>query len=406
MIVLKFGGTSVANIERIHNVADIIAQAVREEQRVIVAVSAMSGVTNELVAMMRGIYPIPCHEYDSVVSTGEQVTSGILASILCHKHGIKSRSWLGWQIAINTSNIAGKAIIRTIDTEKINLAMDQGGDKVAVVAGFQGVDSRSRITTIGRGGSDTVAVALAAAFQAKRCDIYTDVDGIYTADPRIVSHARRIDRIAFEEMLELASLGAKVLQTRSVKLAMKENVRLRVLSTFNPNIGGTLVVEEQHILERQRVTGIAHSTDEAKITLRQVPDKPGVSAEIFKPLTDNHINVDMIVQNISEDQNYTDITFTISRQDLSQTKAILSKAKEYLGYKSMDIKDNVAKVSVVGLGMKAYVGVAQTMFETLASNNINIDVISTSEIKISVLIDEDYTEVALRSLHKAYGLDA
>lgn len=403
-LVLKFGGTSVADPARIKHVATLVQQHVQQGHKLAVVVSAMAGATNQLVRWTTDMSPLPdAREYDAVVSTGEQVTSGLLALAL-QELGIPARSWLGWQLPIQTDGMHGKARILGIDTALLRQQLDAG--QVAVIAGFQGLGPDNRITTIGRGGSDTAAVAVAAALKAERCDIYTDVDGVYTSDPRIVTKARRLKAISYEEMLELASLGAKVLQTRSVELAMKERVPVRVLSSFGSD-GGTLVTNEEDIMEQEVVSGIAHSRDEAKITLRGVPDRPGVSAAIFGPLAAVGINVDMIVQNIAEDNQTTDMTFTLGRADLDRALLVLEQHKgDFGGYRNLDVDNGVAKVSVVGLGMRSHAGVATTMFRTLAEKNINIKVISTSEIKISVLIDDAYTELALRALHSAYGLDA
>ena len=382
--------------------AELVKRHVDAGHQVAVVVSAMAGATNQLVSWAREIATLhDAREYDTVVATGEQVTSGLLALAL-QEIGVSARSWLGWQLPIHTDGMHSKARIKGIETGLLRERLAQG--QVAVIAGFQGLGPDNRITTIGRGGSDTAAVAVAAALNAERCDIYTDVDGVYTSDPRIVTKARRLTHISYEEMLELASLGAKVLQTRSVELAMKEKVRVRVLSTFDAG-GGTLVVDEDEIMEQEVVSGIAHSRDEAKITLRHVPDRPGVSAAIFGPLSDFGINVDMIVQNISEDGKTTDMTFTLGRADLDRALTVLEDCRGQLGFGKLDVDSAVAKVSVVGLGMRSHTGVAKTMFQTLAEKNINIKVISTSEIKISVLIDEAYTELALRALHTAYGLD-
>jgi len=406
-LVLKFGGTSVGDIPRIKNVALKVKQEVDAGHQVAVVVSAMAGVTNQLVEYCRSISKIyDAREYDAVVASGEQVTSGLLA-IALQELGIQARSWQGWQIPINTDDVHAKARITDIGSEEIVRRMDTG--EVAVVAGFQGVSARNRIATLGRGGSDTSAVALAAAIGAERCDIYTDVDGVYTTDPRIVTKARKIPRITYEEMLEMASLGAKVLQTRSVEMAMKHRVRVQVLSTFEEAPGsdlpGTLVVDEDEIVEQELVSGIAYSRDEAKVTLVKVADRPGVAARIFGPLTDAAINVDMIVQNVSEDGSTTDMTFTVGKADLDRAVAVLEKSKDDLGYQRLIADSNVVKVSVIGVGMRSHAGVAQRMFKALADKGINIQVISTSEIKVSVLIAEEYTELALRALHTAYGLD-
>ncbi len=406
-LVLKFGGTSVGDIERIKNVAKKVKQEVDAGHEVAVVVSAMSGVTNQLVDYCRQIAKVHDQaEYDAVVASGEQVTSGLLA-IALQEIGIPARSWQGWQIPLIADDVHGKARIERIDTAPLSAAMSSG--VVGVVAGFQGVTEAGRIATLGRGGSDTSAVALAAALKADRCDIYTDVDGVYTTDPRIVKTARKLHRVTYEEMLEMASLGAKVLQTRSVEMAMKHHVRVQVLSTFEQAPGsdlpGTLVVDEDEIVEQELVSGIAYSRDEAKITLVGVEDQPGVAAAIFGPLTDAAINVDMIVQNVSEDGRTTDMTFTVGKADLDRAVQVLEKSKDTLKYRRLVSDANVVKVSVIGVGMRSHAGVAQRMFKALADRGINIQVISTSEIKVSVLIAEEYTELALRSLHTAYGLD-
>lgn len=406
LIVAKFGGTSVANIECIENAADKIVRELDRGNKVAVVVSAMSGVTNELVGYCDAVTDMyDLHEYDVVVSSGEQITAGLL-SLALHKRGVPARSWMGWQIPIKTSMVHGKARIEEIETEAILKRLNK--KEVAVIPGFQGITARNRISTLGRGGSDTSAVALAAALDADRCDIYTDVDGVYTTDPRIVPQARKISRIAYEEMLELASLGAKVLQTRSVELAVKENLNLQVLSSFEDAIGsdlpGTLVVQEEDVMEQELVTGIAYSRDETKVTLRQVPDRPGVAHHIFGALANAGVNVDMIVQNISADDDATDMTFTAPHNELDKALKALEEDKE-VEYRDIITTKNVAKVSVVGVGMKSHAGVANTMFKALADKGINIQVISTSEIKISVLISEEYLELAVRALHTAYGLD-
>ncbi len=401
-IVMKFGGTSVADLDRIRNVAGRVKRAVDAGDEVAVVVSAMAGVTNQLVAWCQQLSPLhDAREYDTVVATGEQVTTGLLA-IALQEIGVDARSWQGWQIPVRTDAQHGKARIASIEGAELVRRMQAG--QVAVVAGFQGVAPDQRIATLGRGGSDTSAVALAAALKADRCDIYTDVDGVYTTDPRIVPRARKLPRIAYEEMLELASVGAKVLQTRSVELAMKERVRVQVLSSFEDK-PGTLVVDEEEIVEQEIVSGIAYSRDEAKMTVRGVPDRPGIAAAIFGPLSEAGVNVDMIVQNVSADGT-TDLTFTISRADLPRAQATLEAAREKIGYSAILADSDVAKISVVGVGMRSHAGVASTMFATLASKGINIQVISTSEIKVSVLIAADYTELAVRALHTAYGLDA
>jgi aspartate kinase len=402
-LVLKFGGTSVANIERIRNAAARVKREVASGNQVAVVVSAMSGVTNQLVAWVNEVAKFyDPKEYDAVVATGEQVTSGLTALAL-QEIGVKARSWQGWQIPLHTDSTHSKARIGPIETADMVRDMERG--IVAVVAGFQGVSDDNRVTTLGRGGSDTSAVALAAALKADRCDIYTDVDGVYTCDPRIVTKARKLDQIAYEEMLEMASLGAKVLQTRSVELAMNHRVKVQVLTSFEDK-PGTMVVDEEEIVEKQIVSGIAYTRDEAKVTLTKVSDRPGVAAAIFGPLAENAINVDMIVQNISDDGKATDLTFTVGRTDLDRTVKLLSERKAALGFVDIKPDSKVVKVSVIGVGMRSHAGVALTMFRTLADKGINIEVISTSEIKISVLIDEQYLELALRALHTAYGLDA
>jgi aspartate kinase len=401
-IVMKFGGTSVADLDRIRNVASKVQREVQAGHEVAVVVSAMAGVTNQLVAWCQGLSPLhDAREYDTVVATGEQVTTGLL-SIALHALGIEARSWTGWQIPLRTDSAHGRARIVAVEGQRLVAAMEAG--QVPVVAGFQGIGPEERITTLGRGGSDTSAVALAAALKADRCDIYTDVDGIYTTDPRIVPRARKLDKIAYEEMLELASVGAKVLQTRSVELAMKERVRVQVLSSFEDR-PGTLVVDEDEIVEQAIVSGIAYSRDEARITLRHVPDRPGVAAAIFGPLSAANVNVDMIVQSVSAEGS-TDLTFTVGRADLLRAQSILADSQKQIGATTVLADPEVAKISVVGVGMRSHAGVANTMFSTLASKGINIQVISTSEIKVSVLISAEYTELAVRALHTAYGLDA
>ncbi len=402
-IVMKFGGTTVADVTRIQNAAQRIKAEVDAGHEVAAAVSAMAGVTNQLVDYVDQIARISdLREYDVVVSSGEQVTAGLLA-IALEEMGIAARSWLGWQVPVHTNDAHGSARIESIDVDDILRRMDEG--QVAIVAGFQGVDSDGRITTLGRGGTDTSAVALAAALGAERCDIYTDVDGVYTSDPRIVTKARKLDRITYEEMLEMASVGAKVLQTRSVELAMKHGVRVQVLSAFEPG-PGTLVVDEDEIVEKAIVSGIAYSRDEAKITLRQVPDRPGVAAAIFGPLSESAINVDMIVQNVSSESNATDLTFTVGKAEFERALKVIEDNCAHLDYAELSGDPNVVKVSVIGVGMRSHAGVAQQMFTALAEKGINIQVISTSEIKISVLVAEEYTELAVRALHTAYGLDA
>ncbi len=411
-IVLKFGGTSVGDTDRIKNAARKIKAEVERGNEVAVVVSAMSGATNQLIKWVNDIAPLhDPREYDVVVATGEQVTIGLLALAL-QQIDVKARSWLSWQIPIRTDNAYGKARIQEIDTTEMARCMAAG--EVPIVPGFQGVSSDGRITTLGRGGSDTSAVALAAALKAERCDIYTDVDGVYTSDPRMVEKAHKMDCVTYEEMLEMASLGSKVLQARSVELAMNHHVRVQVLSSFDAAIGsdlpGTLVVDEEEImaqgLEKSVVSGVAYSKDEAKVTVTRVPDRPGVAAAIFGPLAAGNINVDMIVQNVSLDGSSTDITFTVPRADLARAVQHLEKAKAELKFAEVKSDINVAKLSVIGVGMRSHAGVALKMFETLASKGINIQVISTSEIKISVLVAAEYTELAVRALHTAYELDA
>ena len=401
-IVMKFGGTSVADLDCIRNVAARVKREVEAGNEVAVVVSAMAGATNQLVAWCQDLSPLhDAREYDTVVATGEQVTTGLLA-ISLQEIGVEARSWQGWQIPIRTDNEHGKARIDAIEGAELIRRMQTG--QVAVVSGFQGLGTDNRVTTLGRGGSDTSAVALAAALHADRCDIYTDVDGVYTTDPRIVPQARKLARISYEEMLELASVGAKVLQTRSVALAMNERVRIQVLSSF-ADVPGTLVVDEDEIVEKQTVSGIAYSREDAKITLRRVPDRPGIAAAVFGALSEHSINVDMIVQNISADGT-TDMTFTVGKSDLPRTQATLAAAQPQIGFSEVLADPNVAKISVVGVGMRSHAGVANTMFRALADKAINIQVISTSEIKVSVLVAAEYTELAVRALHTAYGLDA
>ena len=402
-IVQKFGGTSVADTDRIKNVVRHVRREVDAGHQVAVVVSAMAGVTNQLVKYVRDISTLyDAREYDTVVATGEQVTAGLLALAL-QREGIDARSWAGWQIPIRTDGVHGRARIESIETAELEKRLARG--EVVVVTGFQGLGPDNRVTTLGRGGSDTSAVALAAALGADRCDIYTDVDGIYTTDQRIVTKARKLAKITYEEMLELASVGAKVLQTRSVELAMKQRVRVQVLSSFE-DVPGTLVVDEDEIVEKELVSGIAYSRDEAKVTLVGVPDRPGVAAGIFGPLSEASINVDMIVQNVSPDGRTTDLTFTVGEADLERTLQVLEEHRAALGYANLLSDSQVAKISVIGVGMRSHAGVAQQMFQALAEKSINIQVISTSEIKVSELIAEDYTELALRALHAAYGLDA
>jgi aspartate kinase len=408
-LVMKFGGTSVANVERIKNVARHVKREVEAGFHVAVVVSAMSGKTNELVAWCKEAAPLhDQREYDAVVASGEQVTTGLLA-IALQEIGIPARSWQGWQVPVETDAAHGAARITGIGGAGILKGFEERRE-VAVVAGFQGIHPPTgRLTTLGRGGSDTSAVALAAGIGADRCDIYTDVDGVYTTDPRIVPKAQRLDRVSFEEMLELASAGAKVLQVRSVEVAMVHNVRTFVRSSFDdPNNPkpGTLICGEEEIVESQVVTGIAYSKDEAQITLRNVPDKPGVAAAVFAPLADANVVVDMIVQNISPDGKTTDITFTVPSADYTRAMAVLAKQKDTIGYPSIEGAQDVAKVSAIGVGMRSHAGVAAKAFKALADRGINIRAITTSEIKFSVLIDQAYTELAVRTLHSLYGLDA
>ena len=401
-IVQKFGGTSVKDIERIRNAAQRVKREVDAGNEVVVVVSAMAGTTNQLVDWTQTMSALhDTREYDTIVASGEQVTAGLMALAL-QDLGVDARSWLGWQIPIRTDDMHGKARIERIETGEIGRRLATG--QVAVVAGFQGLGADGRITTLGRGGSDTSAVALATELKADRCDIFTDVDGIYTSDPRIVAKARKLDRIAFEEMLEMASQGARVLETRSVAMAMNNRVRLQVLSSFT-DAPGTLVTDEDEIVEHRVVSGIAYSRDEAKITVERVADRPGVAAALFGPLADSAINVDMIVQNVSADGATTDMTFTVGQADLHRALAVLEEQRKILGFKALKPDSNVVKISVIGAGMRSHAGVAQLMFKTLADRGINIQVISTSEIKVSVLIAADYTELALRALHTAYGLD-
>lgn len=410
-IVMKFGGTSMAGIERIRNVAARVKGEWEAGNQVAVVVSAMAGETDRLVGFCKEASPLyDLREYDTVVSAGEQVTSGLLA-IALQAIGVPARSWLGWQLPIHTSSAHASARIGTIDTVELNASLADG--HVAVIPGFQGLAEDNRVTTLGRGGSDTSAVAVAAAMKADRCDIYTDVDGVYTTDPRIVPRARKLSKVTYEEMLELASVGAKVLQTRSVGLAMKEGVRVRVLSSLEDNRDeeghrGTLIVGEEEIndVERQLITGIAADKNEAKVTLTNVPDRPGAVGHIFTPLAETGINVDMIVQNVAHATGSTDVTFTVPRAELARALDVLEKNKAPIGYDALIHDTKVAKISVVGVGMRSHAGVAATMFETLGERRINILAITTSEIKVSVLIHEDETELAVRVLHTAYGLDA
>jgi len=411
-LVMKFGGTSVANIERIHNVARHVQREVEAGYQVAVVVSAMSGKTNELVGWCReaaeSVSNDPVYdqaEYDAVVASGEQVTAGLLA-LLLNKMGLKARSWQGWQIPMETSDAHGSARISAVPPDNLEAGFARG--EIAVIAGFQGIHKASgRITTLGRGGSDTSAVAVAAAIKAERCDIYTDVDGVYTTDPRVVAKARKLDKVSFEEMLEMASLGSKVLQVRSVEIAMVHGVRTFVRSSFddpaNPT-PGTLICDEEEIVEQQVVTGIAFSRDEAQITLRRVADKPGVAAAIFGPLADANINVDMIIQVVSDDST-TDMTFTVPAAEYERASAILHKAQNHIGFAAVQGATDVVKISAIGVGMRSHAGVAAKAFRALAEKGINIRAITTSEIKFSVLIDKDYTELAVRTLHSLYGLD-
>ncbi|MEL6421792.1 MAG: aspartate kinase [Pseudomonadota bacterium] len=415
VVVMKFGGTSVADLDRIRNVAAHVKREVDAGNHCAVIVSAMAGQTNTLVGFTREAASLhDAREYDAVVSSGEQVTSGLLAIVL-QSMGVSARSWQGWQIPIQTTDAHGSARIADIDGAELKRRMTDG--QVAVIAGFQGLSPDNRITTLGRGGSDTSAVAIAAAVDADRCDIYTDVDGVYTTDPRIVPQARRMDRVSYEEMLEMASLGAKVLQTRSVELAMLRRVRLLVRSSFDPPDGvpparadfddgiGTLVCDEDEIVEKQIVTGITFARDEAKVTLVKVADNPGVAARIFGPLAQASINVDMIVQSVSDDGESTDMTFTVPSGDLERTLAEIAKNRDDIQYQDVRGATDVVKVSVIGIGMRSHAGVAASMFKALADKGINLEAISTSEIKISVLIDSAYTELAVRTLHALYGLE-
>ncbi len=416
---MKFGGTSMAGTERIRRVANIVRKQAAGGNQVAVVVSAMAGETDRLINFCREANALydPA-EYDVVVASGEQVTAGLLALTL-QSIGCPARSWLGWQLPLKTIESHASARVESIDGEGLIAAMERG--EIAVIPGFQGVSDHNRITTMGRGGSDTSAVAVAAAVQADRCDIYTDVDGVYTTDPRIVAKARKLRAVTYEEMLELASVGAKVLQTRSVGLAMKENVRVQVLSSFvdddaasADDYPGTMIVSEEEMnalvekgeMERQHVTGIAHDKNEAKIILTRVPDRPGSVAHIFDPLAKASINVDMIIQNVGRDKGETDVTFTVPQSDLARAQALLEDRREEIGFNRIITDSKIAKISVVGVGMKSHAGVAATMFRSLADRGINIQAITTSEIKVSVMIDEDETELAVRVLHTAYGLDA
>ena len=400
-IVMKFGGTSVADLDRIRNVARLVKKQRDAGNEVAVVVSAMSGTTNHLVKLCNDLNPLQdTAEYDVVVATGEQVTIGLLA-IALQSLGTPARSWQGWQIPILSDDAHSKARVDSIDGQKLLAAMARG--ETPIIAGFQGVTADGRVTTLGRGGSDLSAVAIAAAIKADRCDIYTDVDGIYTTDPRVVPRARKLEKISFEEMLELASVGAKVLQTRSVEMAMKHGVRIQVLSSFADK-PGSLVVGEDEIVEKLVVSGVAYSVDDAKVTLRRVADRPGVAAILFGRLAEAHVNVDMIVQNLGADGT-TDMTFTVGRGDLAQARVALEDVREALGYQEVLTDPAVAKISVVGIGMRSHAGVAARMFKALSERNINIQVISTSEIKVSVLVAAEYKELAVRALHTCFGLD-
>ena len=404
VIVQKYGGTSVADIDRIRHVAARVKREADAGHQLVVVLSAMSGKTNELVGFADAFdgLTLDRDSYDMVVSSGEQVTIGLLAMAL-NQMNVPATAMLGWQVPIETDAAHSRARIKSIDPA--NMRAELAAGRVIVVAGFQGISPDQRITTLGRGGSDTTAVALAAALEADRCDIFTDVTGVFTTDPRIVENARQLDAIAYEEMLEMASLGAKVLQTRSVALAMQQGVRVQVLSSFD-DVPGTMVIDEEEIVESQIVSGIAYSRDEAKMTLVDVADRPGVAASIFGPLSAAGINVDMIVQSVSTDGSGTDLTFTVGRADLDHARKILDPRINEIGAQRVEADANVCKVSVIGVGMRSHAGVAHTMFQTLAEKGINVQAISTSEIKVSVLIAAEYTELALRALHTAYGLDA
>jgi aspartate kinase len=415
ILVMKFGGTSVGDLDRIRNVALHVKREVEAGHHCAVVVSAMAGHTNQLVEWTKQASSLhDAREYDAVVASGEQVTSGLLAIVL-QSIGVQARSWQGWQIPIKTDNEHGVARIAEIPAEELKARMSRG--EVAVIAGFQGISPNGRITTLGRGGSDTSAVAVAAALRAHRCDIYTDVDGVYTTDPRIVPKATRLERISYEEMLEMASLGAKVLQTRSVELAMVHRVPVQVRSSFEApdaclpygepgGSPGTLVCDEEDIVEQRVVSGIAYAKDEAKVTLLRVADRPGIAARVFGPLSEANINVDMIVQNVSHDGQFTDLTFTVPATDLDRTVKVLENVKAQIGYSDLRGATDIVKVSVIGVGMRSHAGVAAQMFKALADKGINIEAISTSEIKISVLIDSAYAELAVRTLHSLFGLDA
>jgi aspartate kinase len=401
-IVQKFGGTSVADTQRIKEAAKKVAFEHSQGHQVVVVVSAMAGVTNKLIEFKNCVNNgLDASEYDVVLSSGEQ-TSAALMALALQNMGVRARSWLGWQIPIWTDNVHGKARITGIETDLLENQLKK--NEIVVVAGFQGLTPDKRITTLGRGGSDLTAVALAGALQARQCDIFTDVEGIYTCDPRIVSSANKLDKITYEEMMEMSSLGAKVLQTRAVELAMNYNVRIQVRSAFIDS-PGTYLVSEDEIVEQQIVSGISHNRDEAKVTLLKVSDRPGVAAGVFGPLAEASVNVDMIVQNVSEDGKTTDLTFTVGQADLNLAVEVLETRKDKIGFQKIIADAELVKISIVGVGMRSHPGVAQTMFNALAKKGINIKVISTSEIKVSVLIDEEYTELALKALHSAYGLD-
>jgi len=401
-IVQKFGGTSVADTQRIKEAAKKVAFEHSQGHQVVVVVSAMAGVTNKLIEFKNCVNNgLDASEYDVVLSSGEQ-TSAALMALALQNMGVRARSWLGWQIPIWTDNVHGKARITGIETDLLENQLKK--NEIVVVAGFQGLTPDKRITTLGRGGSDLTAVALAGALQARQCDIFTDVEGIYTCDPRIVSSASKLDKITYEEMMEMSSLGAKVLQTRAVELAMNYNVRIQVRSAFIDS-PGTYLVSEDEIVEQQIVSGISHNRDEAKVTLLKVSDRPGVAAGVFGPLAEASVNVDMIVQNVSEDGKTTDLTFTVGQADLNLAVEVLETRKDKIGFQKIVADAELVKISIVGVGMRSHPGVAQTMFNALAKKGINIKVISTSEIKVSVLIDEEYTELALKALHSAYGLD-
>lgn len=401
LIVQKYGGTSVGSLERIRNVANRVAKFKEEGHDLIVTVSAMSGETNRLVDLIYGITDDPTpREYDQVVSTGEQVSIGLLATTL-NSMGYDAISLTGWQMGMKTDTAHMKARILEIDTDKMKKFLSQG--KIIIAAGFQGIDDDGNVTTLGRGGSDTTAVAIAAAVKADLCEIYTDVEGVYTTDPRIVSKARKLNKISYEEMLEMASLGAKVLQIRAVEFAMKYNVPLVVRSSFNMK-EGTLITKEEEIMEKVIISGVTYNKNEAKISIRKVPDKPGIAAKIFDPLRDANVNVDMIIQNVSKDGT-TDLSFTVANNELKQAKELMDKVAKEIEAESVETDPDIAKISIIGVGMRSHPGVAAKMFDTLAANNINIQMISTSEIKVSCVIEEKYTELAVRLLHDVFELD-